>query len=148
MGTTTSSLGSHVNAGGDDLFAWKLSHAGIHEWFFQDGTASDDGAYGVDINGALGDIVISGYTNGDMAGSHGGRDMVFMMLDSSGVAQWTVQIGDSDDEESTAVAWDPYGQIFGQGAECRATRNDDCFCFNFQLMFHGLLWLLIHGFGC
>ena len=113
VGDSYGSFQGNYNAGGSDLFVWKLNHAGSDQWSFQAGTSGSEYSSGMDIDSA-GNIVVTGMTSGVMgANSTGNYDVVVLMLDSSGVQQWIFQTGSSTGSSAgRAAVWDPYGRIF------------------------------------
>ena len=68
----------------------------------------DDDSFGVSADG-LGNVYISGYTDGSLGGPNAGGDDAFVSkYDAAGNFQWTQQLGTSATDESSAcrpTAW-------------------------------------------
>ena len=65
------------------------------EWIRQLGTSSTDESNGVSADG-LGNVYISGYTNGSLGGPNAGNEDAFVSkYDAAGTLQWTRQLGTS-----------------------------------------------------
>ena len=93
-GCTDGSLGG-PNAGGDDAFVSKYDAAGTLQWTRQLGTSSTDLSHGVSADG-LGNVYISGYTDGSLGGPNAGSyDAFVSKYDAAGTLQWTRQLGTS-----------------------------------------------------
>ena len=65
--------GAAANAGGSDAFLRKYDSSGTLAWTQHLGTSEDDASHGVTTD-ALGNVYVSGYTEGDLDGS-GTRDV-------------------------------------------------------------------------
>lgn len=84
-------------------------------WIQQLGTSSDDRSNSVAID-SLGNVYISGYTEGSMEGiNEGGRDAFLTKFNSSGSELWTQQFGLIGTDESNSVAVDGTGNVFLTG---------------------------------
>jgi len=84
-------------------------------WSRQIGTSATDRSYSVTTD-AAGNVYISGYTGGDLAGTHlGGNDAFLVKYDGSGNAQWSRQIGTPVNDYSHAVAVDASGNAYISG---------------------------------
>ena len=67
------------------------------QWTRQLGTSATDVSYGVSADG-LGNVYISGYTDGSLGGPNaGGTDAFVSKYDAAGTLQWTRQLGTSVD---------------------------------------------------
>ena len=94
-GWTDGSLGG-TNAGGCDAFLSKYDASGTLEWTRQLGTSEYDMSYGVSADG-LGNVYISGDTEGSLEGTNaGGSDAFLSKYDASGTLEWTQQLGTSE----------------------------------------------------
>lgn len=103
------------NAGGMDAFVGKYDNAGTLLWIRQLGTSSDDCGNGVSVDG-LGNVYISGYTEGSLDGSNaGGKDAFVSKYDAAGTFLWTEQFGTVDDDISCGVSADGFGNVFFAG---------------------------------
>ncbi len=85
------------------------------EWTRQLGTSSWDLSNDVAAD-ALGNVFISGYTQGSLGGPNAGSADAFVSkYDSSGSLLWTRQFGTSRTDHSYGVAADPLGNVFISG---------------------------------
>jgi hypothetical protein len=113
-GTTLGSLGG-TNAGGQDAFVSKYDAAGNLQWTRQLGTSSTDQSRGVSADG-LGNVYISGYTNGSLGGTNAGGDDAFVSkYDAAGNLQWTQQLGTSSFDSNHGVSADGLGNVYFSG---------------------------------
>jgi hypothetical protein len=113
-GTTRGNLGG-PNAGGLDSFFSKLDSSGTLIATRQFGTSADEEAYTASAD-STGNVYVSGYTRGPLAGAnHGGQDGYVRKYDSAGTVQWTRQFGTSSDDMNTFVSADNLGNVFVAG---------------------------------
>lgn len=74
------------------------------DWIRQLGTSADEINYGVSVDG-MGNVFISGYTEGDLGGTNaGGRDAFVSKYDTNGNLDWTKQLGTSANDYSFGVS--------------------------------------------
>ena len=86
------------------------------DWVRQFGTASEDRGTGVSVD-ELGNVYISGYTEGSLEGTNsGGNDAFLRKYDANGALQWTTQLGTVLDDQSHGVSADGLGSIFISGS--------------------------------
>jgi len=109
-GYTNGSMGG-TNFGGRDAFLAKYDVTGTLVWSRQLGTASQDEAWRVSVDG-IGNVFIAGDTYGDFGGSAGGRDMFLGKFDAQGNLLWTRQLGTSATDIGWGVAADGAGGAF------------------------------------
>ncbi len=113
-GTAGGSLGG-PNAGLTDAFLAKYNASGALQWIEQLGTGSDDFGGGVSAD-SLGNVYISGVTQGSLGGANaGGWDAFLAKYDASGTLQWTEQLGTSSYDESPGVSADSLGNVYISG---------------------------------
>ncbi|QDV73364.1 Beta-propeller repeat protein [Planctomycetes bacterium K2D] len=113
-GYTSGSLGG-PNAGDFDAYVSKYDTAGTLQWTLQLGTVSIDIAHGVSADG-LGNVYISGATNGSLGGPNAGfTDAFVSKYDASGTLQWTQQLGTSDHDRAFGVSADGWGNVYISG---------------------------------
>ena len=95
-GDTYGGLDGNTNAGYNDLFVVKYNSSGTKQWTKQLGTSSTDLADGVATDSS-GNVYVVGYTYGGLDGNTntGGSDIFVVKYNSSGIKQWTKQIGSS-----------------------------------------------------
>jgi len=119
-GSTTGSLG-FTNQGGIDAWINKYDTNGVFVYSRQLGTAGDDVAYGIAVDGS-GNAYLAGSTTGNMpGGSNAGLNDVFLaQYTSAGGRAWVSQWGTSGDDIASAAAVDPSGNIFLSGSSTGA----------------------------
>lgn len=113
-GYTEGSLGG-TNAGAQDAFVSKYDATGVLKWTRQLGTASSDESFGVAAD-ALGNVYISGRTDGGLGGpSAGAHDAFVAKYDGGGDLQWTRQLGTASSDFGRAVSTDGLGNVYISG---------------------------------
>ncbi|MUG97974.1 hypothetical protein F7734_38970 [Scytonema sp. UIC 10036] len=124
-GTATESISRILNAGtyyirvypgnsGASTF-YNLSIESDRTWIQQLGTEGDDSCYNVATDN-VGNVYITGYTNGELGGTNaGGVDAWVAKYDSNGTLLWTRQMGTGGDEISCGVATDSAGNVYIAG---------------------------------
>ena len=113
-GYTQGNLGG-PNAGSDDIFLAKYDASGSLLWIRQTGTAQNDVAYGVALDGA-GNAFITGYTNGNLGGPNAGEIDIFLAkYDATGVQLSMRQTGSAGYESAFSVAVDVAGNAYITG---------------------------------
>ena len=98
-GTTYWELDGNTSAGKADLFVVKYNSSGTHQWTNQLGTDRYDEARGVATDSS-GNVYVTGYTEGglDNNTSAGSSDIFVVKYNSSGIKQWTKQLGSSSQD--------------------------------------------------
>ena len=72
-------------------------------------------SHGVSADG-LGNVYISGYTDGSLGGPNAGGDDAFVSkYDAAGTLQWTRQLGTSSSDHSYGVSADGLGNVYISG---------------------------------
>ena len=127
-GGTTGDLHEEPNAGGYDSFLSKYDSTGGMQWTKLLGSAEDESAYGVAVDGS-GYIYVTGYTLGDLYGTNAGlHDAFLAQYDSTGDRKWTRQLGTGEMIGPTALWWTaagtstwpaPLSVIWGTGTPMR-----------------------------
>ena len=85
------------------------------DWIRQLGTSSSDVSRSVSADG-LGNVYISGMTQGNLQGTNSGSwDTFVSKYDARGSLQWTQQLGTSSSEESLSVSADGLGNVYISG---------------------------------
>ena len=113
-GGTQGSLGG-TSAGKYDAFLSKFDANGTLLWTEQLGTSSDDNSGGVSADG-LGNVYISGSTQGSLGGTNaGGLDAFVSKFDANGTLLWTEQLGTSSTEYGNDVSADGLGNVYISG---------------------------------
>jgi hypothetical protein len=115
-GYTDGSLDGNITAGGNDIFLVKYDSAGVKQWTVQLGSTSNDYGEGVAVD-ASGNVYVTGWTEGGLDGNInvGMADIFLVKYDSSGVKQWTVQLGSTLDDISEGLAVDASGNVYVAG---------------------------------
>ncbi|HEX8106645.1 MAG TPA: hypothetical protein VF516_02905 [Kofleriaceae bacterium] len=107
-----------TNAGGTDVFLAKYDHDGNQLWIHQFGTTTDDCSTGVAV-GVSGGVFVVGSTHAFLPGSlsayFGGADAFLVKYSSAGVRQFTQMLGSPVDDEASAVAIGPSGNVYVTG---------------------------------
>ena len=149
-GYTSGSLGE-TNGGGYDAYVAKFNSSGFHQWTKQLGSVTvGAGASGDDLSRGLsldssGNIFIVGHTTGNLGEANaGGKDAFVSKLNSSGILQWTSQLGNitagagaSNDDISRSLSLDGSGNIFISGhtqgnLDGTSSGNGDAFIVKFN----------------
>jgi hypothetical protein len=113
-GETSGSLG-RPNLGSSDAFVTKYDAAGSLLWTRQLGTSSRDENTTVSADG-LGNVYLSGSTEGSLGGANAGNKDVFVAkYKADGSLEWTRQFGTSAGELSEAVSADGLGNVYLSG---------------------------------
>ncbi|MGD9125783.1 MAG: SBBP repeat-containing protein [Planctomycetia bacterium] len=87
------------------------------EWIQQAGTSGDDNAYDVVADG-MGNIYITGWTEGELAGtgSHVGKEDVFLSkYNATGTCLWTQQLGSTESDQAYGLVLDGAGHVYIAG---------------------------------
>lgn len=119
-GVTGGSLPGAASSGGQDVFLAKYSVQGTLTWVRQWGSAGNDVAQDVEVDGT-GAIVVGGSTTGTLAFTNqGGSDAFVSRWTSVGDRQWARQVGTAADEFGYGVATDSTGTVYLTGASTGA----------------------------
>jgi 3D (Asp-Asp-Asp) domain-containing protein len=105
-GYTTGGLDGNVSAGLSDLVLVKYDANGAKTWSRQEGTAADDAANAVAVDGH-GALYVAGDTGGDI---------VVMKFDPGGAVVWTNRFGFAADDRAFGIAVDATGNLFVTGS--------------------------------
>jgi Beta-propeller repeat len=113
-GVTNGSL-QGTNAGGFDAFVAKYDSTGARLWTRQLGTSTDEDCHSVTTDN-LGNVYISGVTQGSLDGMNaGGQDAFVAKYDAAGTLQWLRQQGSSAADISLAISADRLGSVYISG---------------------------------
>jgi hypothetical protein len=116
-GSTLGNLDGNTHSGGTwDLYVIKFADNGTRQWTRQLGTSADDSASSIAIDSSE-NVFVTGQTSGDLDGntSAGGVDLFLVKYNSSGVKQWTRQLGTSNFETGIGATADSSGNAFVTG---------------------------------
>ncbi|MBM3301964.1 MAG: SBBP repeat-containing protein, partial [Deltaproteobacteria bacterium] len=116
-GSTALGFDGSFVAGWKDVFLVKYNSSGNWQWTRLLGTIEDDIGYGVAVDG-LGNVYVTGFTGLGLDGNttNGLNDIFLAKYNSSGVKQWTQQLGTSLQDVGYAVAPDSLGNIYITGS--------------------------------
>ena len=105
-------------AGDKDLVLVKDSPAGTRLWTRELGTTRLERAYGVALD-AAGDVVVTGYTNGDLDGNHAANttdDVFVVKFGPDGTRKWLRQFGvPAVADRGYAIATDAGSNVYVTG---------------------------------
>ncbi|MBX3432380.1 MAG: SBBP repeat-containing protein [Pirellulales bacterium] len=102
-------------AGFGDVFVTKYDPAGNLQWNAQLGSAVHEEGNAVAAD-ALGNVYVTGYTNGDLAGTNAGSQDAFLLkYNSAGSLQWARQFGTAGADQGDGLAIDSAGNILVSG---------------------------------
>ena len=116
VGGTYGQLSGWPHVGQSDIYVMKLENTGTVPtilWTFQTGTTgSDQGTHlGIDSSG---NILVGGWTNGDLGNTNqGSADIFVMQLNSAGTQQWTFQTGTEGTDYIKGLAIGTFNIILG-----------------------------------
>jgi hypothetical protein len=115
-GHTQGGLDSNTNVGGQDLFVVKFNSSGTKQWTQQLGTSATEYGTGITTDSS-GNVYVGGYTEGSLDGntSAGESDFFVVKYNSSGVKQWTQQLGTSADDLGYSITGDSSGNVYVTG---------------------------------
>jgi outer membrane protein assembly factor BamB len=117
-GWTQGNLDGNVLTGNSDFFVTKYNSSGVKQWTRQLGASGADTPWVSVATDSIGNVFVGGYTNGSLDGNAlmGTRDYFVTKYNSSGVKQWTRQLGQNGKETySGLVATDSSGNVFVGG---------------------------------
>jgi hypothetical protein len=118
VGVTDNTLPGQTNGGNflDDAFVRKYNSAGTILWTRQFGTADNDSASGVAVDGN-GKVYVTGATQATLPGqtASGAMDAFLQAFDSAGTSLWTTQFGSAGNEIPWDVAVDAQGNAIVVG---------------------------------
>jgi len=116
-GQTDGGLDGNTNSGRQDIFLVKYNLSGVKQWTQQLGTSSDEICLGVKVDSSD-NIYVTGYTGGGLDGntSSGSDDLFLVKYNSSGVKQWTQQLGTSSWDSGRGLTVDSSNNIYVTGS--------------------------------
>jgi uncharacterized delta-60 repeat protein len=115
-GYTDGGLDGNTSSGKKDFFLTKYNSSGTKEWTKQQGSSGDDYGNGVAVDSSD-NIYVTGATYGKLHGNKnsGIYDIFLVKYNSSGIRQWTEQLGTSTVEHAYAVTTDSSDNIYVTG---------------------------------
>jgi len=115
-GLTDGGLDGNTNSGEYDMFLVKYNSSGVKQWTNQLGSSSTDNGQDVKVDSSN-NIYVTGNTWGGLEGNNnsGSQDMFLVKYNSSGVKQWTQQLGTSSGDSGSGVTLDSSNNIYVTG---------------------------------
>jgi hypothetical protein len=114
-GTTFGDLEGE-SAGRSDAYLRKYNSAGAVLWTKQFGTFDDDGGNDVAVD-SLGNVYVTGSTEGDLGGPFAGDSDAFISkFDASGTLAWSRQLGSTTSDVGYGVSVDVLGNVYIAGS--------------------------------
>ena len=115
-GVTEGGLDGNTSNGERDIFLLKYNSSGVKQWTQQMGTSSNDYGDGTVIDSSN-NIYVTGTTGGGLDGniSSGGYDIFLVKYNSSGVKQWSKQMGTSSNEWGYGMSVDSSENLYITG---------------------------------
>ena len=118
-GFTYGGLDNNTNSGSEDIFLVKYDSSGTKQWTQQLGTSAQDRGYGVTVDSSN-NIYVTGTTKGGLdgntlTGNFNAYDFFLVKYNSSGVKQWTKQLGTSSNDYGYGVTVDSSDNIYVTG---------------------------------
>ncbi|ALC15548.1 hypothetical protein DSOUD_0761 [Desulfuromonas soudanensis] len=116
-GGTGGALTASPSQGGTDIFVAKYDGGGTRQWLRQFGSAGEDAAYGLAVDG-LGNLLVAGGASGVLGSDPfvGGTDLFVAKYDSLGTQAWLRQGGTLSADLAYGVAADGSGNVYAVGA--------------------------------
>jgi hypothetical protein len=142
---TSGTTNGNIFGGGADALLNKFDSDGTLLWSRQLGTAGRDQSTGVSVDG-LGNIYISGYTDGSLEGLNSGEyDAFLSKYDPDGTLLWTRQLGTAESDRGLDVSVDGLGNVFLSGSTMGSlvgpnVNSEDAFVSKFDAA-GTLLWI-------
>lgn len=134
VGMTSGDLAGQTGSD-EDAFVRKYDTAGNVVWTRQFGTTAPDRALAVSSD-QYGNVFVSGYTQGDLAGMGQGEDAFVTKLDQAGDVKWIRQFGSFNDDQANGVAANGDGGVCVAGSMWKETApltgNPDAFVKQFD----------------
>ena len=112
-------------AGGLDIAVVKYGANRVAQWTRQLGTSGNDRPYGLVVT-ARQEVVVVGYTQGNLAGESAGDDILVFKLDANGELVWQTTLGSSEADRGYAIALTPEDGVVisGYSKSALGARNE------------------------
>ncbi len=117
LGHTEGALDGQTNTGAFDVVIVKYDSSGVKQWVQQLGTLENEFAFGIATD-SEGNVYVTGYTEGALDGhtNAGGFDLIIAKYDSSGVKQWTRQLGTLENDFGEGITLDNKENVYVTGS--------------------------------
>ncbi len=115
-GYTKGDLAGNTSAGTLDFFVVKYNSRGVKQWTQQLGTSSTDNGISITSDSSV-NVYVTGVTEGGLDGNTiaGINDLIVVKYNSSGVKQWTQQLGTSSTDDGKSITSDSSGNVYVTG---------------------------------
>ena len=116
LGQSNGSIGTDINFGSGGFIVVKYDNTGTLQWINQYGTKFQDIGKAITID-ANDNVYVTGETSGGLDGntSAGDNDLFVVKYNSSGVKQWTKQLGTSSSDYGYGITSDSSGNLYVTG---------------------------------
>lgn len=115
-GHSDENLDGQIGNGYADAVLAKYDGSGVRHWTRLLGSGLSDDAYDIAVDGATGDVFMTGWTYGDLAATNQGTtDMFLTKWNSSGNVAWSQQFGTSASDVGDGICVDSFGSVYVTG---------------------------------
>ncbi len=113
---TNIGLDGNTNSGSDDIFLVKYNSSGTKRWTEQLGISDNESGISLAVD-SFDNIYVTGYTKRELDGNtnSGNYDIFLIKYNSSGIKQWTKQLGDSAANHGMGMTVDSFDNIYVTG---------------------------------
>ena len=115
-GQTNIGSDGNTNSGNDDIFLIKYNSSGTKQWTEQLGISDNESGISLAVD-SFDNIYVAVYTKGELDGNtnSGNYDIFLIKYNSSGIKQWTKQLGDSAANHGMGMTVDSFDNIYVTG---------------------------------
>ena len=115
-GQTNMGLDGKTNSWSDDIFLVKYNSSGTKRWTEQLGISDNESGISLAVV-SFDNIYVTGYTKRELDGNtnSGNYDIFLIKYNSSGIKQWTKQLGDSAANHGMGMTVDSFDNIYVTG---------------------------------
>ena len=115
-GQTNLGLSGDTNSGIDNIFLVKYNSSGSKNWTEQLGFSDNESGISLALD-SFDNIYLTGYTKGEQDGNtnSGNYNIFLIKYNSSGIKQWTKQLGDSASNHGMGMTVDSFDNIYVTG---------------------------------
>ena len=115
-GQSKKGLDGSTNSGNDDIFLVKYNSSGTKRWTEKLGISDNESGISLAVD-SFDNIYVTGYAKGELDGNtnSGNYDIFLIKYNSSGIKQWTKQLGDSAANHGMGMTVDSFDNIYVAG---------------------------------